>query len=489
MNVLFILLDDLGWNDIGTHNKIVKTPNIDHIVNDGCKLNANYTFPVCGPTRAMIQTGFYAYKLGMQKLFDPWVEYGLDVNLKIIPQYLKNYRCFAIGKWHLGHCKKKFLPHARGYHYHYGNLTGCIHHLDHHHINPCECSRLHDFSENGKPIYPKGHASKILTDKVLEILDEKIKNKFIYLAYLDPHAPLICPKEYEDIYKNEKLSESRKKYLGMVSHVDFQIGRILNKLKENKVYDDTLIWIMSDNGGWTLDWAGGDNHPFRGGKASFYEGGSRTFSVLKHNKIKIKEYNNITHCVDVLPTIADFCNLNLYNEKLDGKSLYDNLVKNKNTEDRIITLGFFGENHWCFIIDNLKFIKLKKTSNHHMGIAYGQFENEDINFIECYDLCKDKEEKTNIIKEKFNKYKNILEKQIKYCLKERVYENFKKYNKEEVEEICKNLKFWGDQNSKKIKLLNFKKINFKKESLEYINSKDSLESLTGYDIFTSNKDQ
>jgi arylsulfatase A-like enzyme len=419
----------------------------------------------------------------MQRLFDPWVDYGLDLNLKIIPQYLENYSSYAIGKWHLGHSRKEYLPHKRGYKCHYGSLTGCIHHTNHKHVNFIKEAELHDFSENGGAIYPEGHVCQILTNKVLDIFEkDKLNKKFIYLAYLDPHVPLICPNVFKniDFIKNLNVSNDRKNYLSMIAHLDHQIGRIIKKLKDEAIYDETLIWLMSDNGGWSLDWAGGDNFPFKNGKASFYEGGSRTFSIIKHKDIKIKEFNHPIHCTDVLPTLLSFCNIKLSN-KIDGISLFDNLTKNKKYEKRNIILGFFGENHWCFIIDNLKFIKLKKTSNHHMGIISSKIENEDINYIECYDLIKDPEEKNNIIKEKLNLMKDILEENIKKCLRERVYENFSKISEEEIIAICRNTKFWGQEKTKNIKCLSTK--DFKEESINHINSKNTLASLTGYDKF------
>lgn len=483
MNILFILLDDLGWGDVGVHNKDAITPNIDKLVNDGCEFTRNYTFPVCGPTRSMIQTGTYAYKCGMQKLFDPWVDYGLNLNIKIIPQYLeeKEYNAYAIGKWHLGHSRKEYLPHNRGYKYHFGNLTGCVDHMTHKHYGPIREANIHDFSENGSPIYPKGHVCKILTDKVLEIIEKEEENKFIYLAYLDPHVPLICPDRFRNInsINNLPISQERKKYLSMIAHLDYQIGRIIEKLKIKKIYDDTLIWLMSDNGGWNLSWAGGNNDPFKDGKASFYEGGARTFSFIKYKNIKIKKFNEIVHCTDVLPTLLDFCGCTPVSG-LDGFSLFDFLTSDKKYTRNNLVLGFFGENHWCFIIDNFKFIKLKKTSKHHMGITSSQISHEDINYIECYDLIKDPEEKNNIIKEKIEHMKDKLEKQIKICLEERVYENFNKISKQEILSICKQTKFWGQENINKIEALS--KTN-DEESITYINSKNTLAELTGYDIF------
>jgi arylsulfatase A-like enzyme len=475
MNVLFILLDDLGWNDIGIHNEKIKTPNIDAIANEGCELVQNYTFPVCGPTRAMIHTGLYAYKYGMQKLFDPWVDYGLDTNIKILPEYLKEieYSTYIIGKWHLGHSQRKFLPHKRGYDYHYGNLTGCINHVRYKHCNPVLEAQLHDFVLNGKAFYPKGHACEVLTNNCLKIIENEKNKFFIYLAYLSPHVPLIAPDKFKSHY--DEFSEPKKSYLGMISQLDFEIGRIFKKLKDKNLYEETLIWIMSDNGGWNLDWACGDNFPLKQGKASFYQGGVRTLSVIKSNRIKSKKIEKFVHCVDVLPTILDFCGYK--NEvNLDGISLFDDNKFSK----RNIVLGFYGPNHWCFIIDNFKFIKLKKNSNHHLGVKDGKLEEEDIKYMECYDVLNDPHELNNLISEKYYFMKDKINEQINICLKDRVYENFEKYSQEEISNICSKLKFWGQSSKKNIKICSN---DFEENSKQYINSKSNLLELTGYDIF------
>jgi len=442
MNVLLILLDDLGWNDIGFRNKDISTPNIDLLFKEGCEIDRNYTYAVCGPTRSMIQTGIHAYKTGTQRLIDPWQNTGLNPNLKLLPQYFKelNYNTYCIGKWHLGHNDRKYLPHNRGYDYHFGHLTGCVDQRTNTFCSPkIPEASLHDFSENGKRVDPKERSCKALTDKVINVFDKSKNNNFIYLAYLDPHVPFVSPQKFKDIYKDKEISESRKEYLGMVSHVDFQIGRIIEKLKKENVYDDTLIWLMSDNGGWTLDWTGGNNYPLNDGKCSFKEGGIRTVSVLKYKDIKTKKFEGFVHVTDVLPTLLDFCGSKVFGD-IDGKSVAKNILENK-TEKRNIVFSFFNENVWCFLIDNLKFICTK---------ALGK------KTVECYDILNDPCETKNIIEKKYSLFEEKIENQIKKCLEERVSENFDNMSKEEVKLFCKKIKYWGQQSKDQLKVLSQK---------------------------------
>jgi arylsulfatase A-like enzyme len=449
MNIIFILLDDLGWNDIGVNNSKIDTPNICEISSEGCVLDRNYAFHVCGPTRAMIQTGVYAYKYGMQQLLSPWNYYGLDSNFRLIPQYLSNlgYESFAIGKWHLGHNDKKWLPNNRGYKMHYGNLTGCVDHTTH-----LNCStNIHDFSCNAKPIYEEGHFCDLFTNKTIETIEEnKNKKFFIYLAYNSPHTPHKCPNVFE-----KKYSGNKKTYYGMISHLDHNLGKIFSKLKELKIYDDTMIWIQSDNGGWTIN--KGDNYPLRNGKASVYEGGIKVFTVIKNTNIKTKRFKGICHSVDVLPTLVEFGGGNPNEINLDGISIKENLINNYRAK-RTLVISFYSEKFWCFIINNLKFL------------------NEN-NKMECYDLEKDPEEKINIIEKQYEIFKDEIKKLICDCENNYTADPFLHEDQESIRKKCKDIKFWGQ----KIKTKN--KSEIKLQSRLDLDKKKTFLELSGYDIF------
>ena len=457
MNIIFVLLDDLGWNDVGIHNSNVQTPNLDDFALNACELTRNYTFSVCGPTRAMIQTGVYAYKYGMQQLISPWNYYGLNSKIRIIPEYLSEigYSCHAVGKWHLGHNDKKWMPHNRGYKSHYGNLTGCIDHFSH---KNCFTKgvQIHDFSENGKPIYPKGHSCDLVTDKAIKIIQENKNNKFfIYLAYNSPHVPLECPEEYKNKYK---INEPKKSYFGMITQLDYNLGRIFKELKNLNIFEDTTVWIQSDNGGWALDWACGDNYPLSGGKASFCDGGVRVFTLIKNKEISAKKYDGFCHCVDVLPTLLDLAGYPCAIENIDGISNKISL-KNEKEEKRDLILNFYSENFWCFILGYLKFTKEWKK-------------------VTCYDLVADPEEKNNIFELKYEQFRRKIEKMINKCSEKYVaFPDFSKENEDEkiIRKKCKNITFWGQKNKKEIKMQSFEKQN--------VNIHKSFLTLSGYDIF------
>merc|ERR1712137_56534 len=128
-NIIVILADDLGFEDIGYTNPDVLTPNIDELARDGVILQRNYVQQVCTPSRAALMTGMYPYKLGLQGLpLGPNDVGGIPENITLLPQYLKTqgYATHLVGKWHLGNCKDDYLPHKRGFDTFFGYWEGLL---------------------------------------------------------------------------------------------------------------------------------------------------------------------------------------------------------------------------------------------------------------------------------------------------------------------------------------------------------------------------
>lgn len=320
MNIIVIVADDLGWHDVGYHGSEINTPFIDELALNGVQLQNFYAQTVCSPTRAALMTGTFPYKYGLQRVIWGWNNHGLDLNYKILPQYLKelNYKTYIIGKWHLGHAIKEYLPTFRGFDYHYGPYTGAISYWDHTNI-------VHDFHENAKPIYPKGHATDLFCSKAIELIKQSNDKFFMYLAFNAPHLPLDAYPYWCD--RNNITDQNRHKYGGLVSHLDFAIGKIVAALREKGIYDDTLIWFTSDNGGW-LGIGGSNNYPLRDGKLSTYEGGVKVVSFINYKPINnLKVFNGVCHVVDVLPTLLGFTNTKVNN--IDGKNMFNDDLNNR----------------------------------------------------------------------------------------------------------------------------------------------------------------
>src|SRR4051812_9009308 len=133
-NIVFFLIDDLGWSDVGFHGSEIKTPNIDKLAAAGARLEAFYVQPVCTPTRAALMTGRYPMRYGLQVgVIIPTAEYGLALEEQTIPTALRDagYSTFILGKWHLGSFDNAYWPTARGFDHHYGQLFGAIDYFTH----------------------------------------------------------------------------------------------------------------------------------------------------------------------------------------------------------------------------------------------------------------------------------------------------------------------------------------------------------------------
>src|ERR1700746_4059612 len=125
-NILFFLLDDLGYTDVGFNGGDIKTPNIDKLAASGAKLSFFYVQAVCSPTRAALMTGRYPMRHGLQVgVVRPWAQYGLPLEERTLPQALKDAGYFTAicGKWHLGHFQRAYLPTSRGFVHQYGHYN------------------------------------------------------------------------------------------------------------------------------------------------------------------------------------------------------------------------------------------------------------------------------------------------------------------------------------------------------------------------------
>lgn len=344
MNFLIIIADDLGWNDVGYHGGSIFTPNIDNLALTGIQLNQFYAHPICTPTRAALLTGRYPFRYGLQRIIWPWNQRGLSLDEKLLPEVLREngYSTYAIGKWNLGHWRKEYLPTNRGFDKHYGNYTGAIDHYNHTYHG------VHDFHENGSPIYPQGHACDLNTAKACEWIENHDKTKpfFMYLAYNSPHLPLQAPDFYYNLYPHVK-TESRRQFCGMVSHLDTSVGKVVESLKRSGNYENTLIWFLSDNGGWTWKDCGGDNGQFRGGKVSCYEGGVRVVSFVHYN-MHSGVYAEPCHVTDILPTILGLANIQSIGLKLDGFNIANAFLHNKPLINRKIVHELFAGDNYLF---------------------------------------------------------------------------------------------------------------------------------------------
>lgn len=333
-NVIIILVDDLGYMDVGFNGcKDIPTPNIDRIATNGVKFTDGYvTYSVCGPSRAGLITGRYQDRFGFGRnpLFAPNdIEQGLPLTEETLATVLKRegYHNMAIGKWHLGG-HKELRPLKRGFDEFFGFLTGG------HYYFP-EDWVLNDLSEltNQYSAYKtkllrndtRINETEYLTDALSREAVNFVKAKkgkpfFLYLAYNAPHTPLQATEKYLNRFKNIK-DKKRRTYAAMVSAVDDGVGLILDQLEKTGLDKNTIVYLLSDNGGPEIH-NGSDNGPLREGKGWLYEGGVRVpFAMQWKGTIPGGTvYHNPIISLDIFATVSAMAGAKPKN-KLDGVNL------------------------------------------------------------------------------------------------------------------------------------------------------------------------
>jgi len=334
-NIVFILADDLGYTDVACYgSKYYETPNIDRLAKQGMRFTNYHHCQNCTPTRAALMSGQYGartgvYTVGAIDRFD-WQTQplrpvdnvtNLPLDRVLLPQTLKTagYATAMFGKWHIGQ-QGDYLPGKRGF------------------DEAIVSMGLHfDFPTNPQTDYPKGtYLADFLTDKAVSFIERhKDGPFFLYLPHFGVHAPHQAKPEWIARFKDKPGvgGHNNPTYAAMIASVDESVGRVMAKLDELKLADNTVLIFASDNGG-----VGGyaregltrnrddvtDNTPLRHGKGSLYEGGTRVpFIVRWPGKVKPGTTCDVPGIhVDIYPTFASLAGAKLpAKQAFDGESL------------------------------------------------------------------------------------------------------------------------------------------------------------------------
>ncbi len=340
-HVVYVVADDLGWKDVGFHGSDIRTPNLDRLATAGVRMEQFYAQPMCTPTRAALMTGRYPFRYGLQTAVILSAHtYGLLTDEWLLPQALKDagYATAIVGKWHLGHGDRKYWPRQRGFDHQYGPLIGEIDYFTH------EQHGVLDWYRDNVPVREAGYSTTLLGNDAVALIEKHDPGTplFLYLAFNAPHTPYQAPKEWLDRYANV-ADPSRRAYSAQVSALDAEVGRVVAALEKRGMLENTLIVFQSDNGGTRNAMFAGegdmskivlpcDNGPYRDGKGSLYEGGTRVvaFATWPGRIPAGSVAPGMIHTVDMYPTLVGLAGGQPGKGKpLDGMDVWPTLSQGK----------------------------------------------------------------------------------------------------------------------------------------------------------------
>ncbi|MDB5327558.1 MAG: atsA 27 [Phycisphaerales bacterium] len=328
-NVLLIITDDQGSLDLNCYgSKDLQTPNMDSIATAGTRFTqflANS--PICSPSRAAILTGKYPPNAGLpdESASSARGGHGMPGEQVTIAEMFKasGYTTGHFGKWHLGFVTEE-EPNAQGFDESLGFMSGCI---DNYHHNFFYFKGWHDLWNNGKEIVREGeYFPDIITDGCTDFMAKNREKPFlIYYAINLPHYPVQGTAKWQEHYKD--LPTPRREYAAAISTIDDHVGKLLAKLDELGLRENTIVCFMSDQGHSMekdANRGGGNAGPYRGAKFSLLEGGVRVPAMIswKDHLPAGQVRNQVVLGCDWVPTLAELCKVDLpKTEKLDGLSM------------------------------------------------------------------------------------------------------------------------------------------------------------------------
>ncbi|MGC6431336.1 MAG: arylsulfatase [Jejuia sp.] len=346
-NVVFVITDDQGYGDIGAHgNTVIKTPNIDALYNESYRFTDFHVGPTCAPTRSGLMTGRYANEVGVWHTVGGWSLLREQEKTMADMFSEAGYVTGGFGKWHLGD-NYPFRPEHRGFQETVMHGGGGVDQTPDYWGN----TYFDDtYFKNGKPQKYKGYCTDVFFEEATNFISKnRDKPFFCYISTNAPHGPYHVPLQYYNMYKDlgeDILHDTQKRFYGMISNVDDNLGKLRTKLKDLKIADNTILIFMTDNG----TSAGyynkkgkvtGYNAEMRGTKGSEYEGGHRVpfFIHWKNGNIATgTDINELSANVDVLPTLADLCKIKLPKDHLElaGQSLVPFIEDPNKKDDRML---------------------------------------------------------------------------------------------------------------------------------------------------------
>lgn len=367
-NVVLIMVDDLGWGDVGFNGcNVIQTPNLDALASQGLVFDRFYTgCSVSSPTRASLLTGRNPFRMGVFDANKGILRPEEETLAELMKE--KGYATGHFGKWHLGTLTYKEKDANRG-----STVNKHLYNVPSEHgydesfvteskvptydpmIKPENCNnRFWDYVKPGEKSLPygthywlynneketenlSGDDSRIVMDRVIPFIDNAKKQNKPFLSVIwfhTPHLPCVAGPEHAAIYKNYSLEE--RNYYGCITAMDEQVGRLVEHLKKKGMFDNTIICFCSDNGPEVR--TPGTTGGLRGRKRDLYEGGIRvpSFAVWPKQKKLKGRTDYVVSTVDYLPTFVELLNLRKPSYKIDGVSVISDILNNRKREKPLV---------------------------------------------------------------------------------------------------------------------------------------------------------
>ena len=359
-NIVVLLGDDMGYHDISLHGSTeIPTPHIDSIAKNGIRFTSGYVSgPYCSPTRAGLMTGRYQTRFGHEFNEGPGrMTFGLALTETTIAQRLKDlgYATYAVGKWHLGR-EPEYRPMRRGF----DEFFGTVANTSYYHPPQFVDSRVGPEAKRVED--PAFYTTREYAKRCTEIIEANQNRPFfLYMAWNAVHAPSQAPQETLDRFKDAP-TKLRGEQAAITTEMDDGIGKILAKLRELKLEENTLIFFLSDNGG-PQPGVRTDNTPLKGYKSSTWEGGVRVpFLMQWKGKLPAgKVYEQPVIQLDIQPTALAAAGGTVKKEwKLDGVNLLPHLTGKVKGQPHEALYWRFGP-QWAIRKGDWKLVQASET--------------------------------------------------------------------------------------------------------------------------------
>ena len=392
-NIILVMTDDQGYGDLAVHgNPIIQTPHLDRFARQSRRFTDFHVSPTCAPTRSALLTGRHEFKNGVTHTIQE--RERMTLKATTLAQVLKQagYATGIFGKWHLGD-EAPYQPEKRGFDETFIHGAGGIGQTYPGSCGDAPGNKYFDpaILHNGRFVKTRGYCTDIFFSRGIEWMDEKLDAGTPFFAMITPnapHGPLIVPEEYEARYTG-KVPENVAKFYGMITNIDDNFGRLLGKLDEWGIADNTLLIFMTDNG--TATGAKIFNAGMRGAKGTPYEGGTRVpaFWRWPAGWNEPGEIAPRTAHIDILPTLAEIAGAKLTDEvqaQVEGRSLLP-LLRDASAPwpDRYL---FTHVGRWPRR-------KAQESKYAPSAVHHGRFSL--VNNRELYDLAADPGQKDNVL--------------------------------------------------------------------------------------------